>query len=94
MQTHANTSKHTQSHSNTTKATQTNANTHKSLGAKDKQAIQRGAEQTSNSARRGTINQLSEARHIQAFRRVAGQTSNCVFDQSLAFVAQIIYALF
>jgi len=35
-----------------------------SSGAKDKQAIQRGAEQTSNSARRGTNKQLSEARNI------------------------------
>ena len=65
-----------------------------SSGAKDKQAIQRGAEQTSNSARRGTNKQLSEARSIQAIRGAAGQTSNCVFDQSSAFVAKIIYALF
>ena len=65
-----------------------------SSGAKDKQAIQRGAEQTSNSARRGTNKELSEARNIQAIRGAAGQTSNCVFDQSSAFVAKIIYALF
>jgi len=54
---------------------------HFSSGAKDKQAIQRGAEQTSNSARRGTNTQLSEARNIQAIRGAAGQTSNCVFDE-------------
>jgi len=65
-----------------------------SLGAKDKQTIQRGAEQTSNLARRGTNKQLSEARNIQAIRGAAGQTSNCVFDRSSAFVAKIIYALF
>jgi len=47
-----------------------------SSGAKDKQAIQRGAEQTSNSARRGTNKQLSEAQNIQAIQRGAEQTSN------------------
>jgi len=50
-------------------------------GSYDKQAIQRGAEQTSNSARRETNKQLSEAGNIQAIRGAAGEASNCVFDE-------------